>query len=207
MTHNTLKPASNKAKRVRKHCKSKLEGEGLIAWHKEHPLHSGGRPRKHGAYLFLKTGIIPEGKIHLAEMADAAVSRMADDLGGLQNLSGGQVVILREIRQLLVFKFLIDERIMSAGLFKPGPLLELQAPLNGFYLAASNSIQRGCERLGLKKVTAADDLESYLKRNYGKGKDSPAPVIESGKPLTKGKANKRSSIVEASREVKHGKKH
>lgn len=157
------------------------------------------RHRQMGPYSFLRTGIIPPGKEYLAQMADTAISRIADDLGGLQNLSGGQVVILREIRQLLVFKFLIDEKIMSAGLFKPGPLLELQAPLNGFYLAASNSIQRGCERLGLKKVSVADDLESYLQRNYGgsKAKASAAAAAESAKPSSKRAGGKRSIDCES----------
>lgn len=100
-------------------------------------------------------------------MADAAISRMAADLGGLENLSGNQIVILREIRQLMIYKFIVDERIMSEGLFKPGPgPLELQGPLNAFYLSCSNSITRNCGLLGLKKVSIADDLEGYLKRKY-----------------------------------------
>jgi len=181
MTKTALKPASNK----------------------------GGRPRKHGAYLFLRTGIIPEGKNHLAQMADAAISRIADDLGGLQNLSGSQVMILREIRQMLIFKFIVDEKLMIEGIFKPGPgPLELQGPLSAFYLSCSNSITRNCIALGLKKVSIADDLESYLKRNYGKGKakDSSAPVIESVKPLTKGTSKRQrapQTIVDDSGEVNH----
>lgn len=156
----------------------------------------GGRPRKHGAYSFLRTGIIPKGKEPLAAMADAAISRMAHDLGGLENLSGNQIVILREIRQLMIYKFIVDEKIMTEGLFRPGANIELQGPLTAFYLSCSNSITRNCGLLGLKKVSpAADDLAGYLKKQYpgvydvakikgkasaapAKAKQSPEPVIE-----------------------------
>jgi hypothetical protein len=176
-------------------------------------VYKGGRPRKHGAYSFLRTGIIPKGKEHLAQMADAAITRMATDLGGLENLSGNQIVILREIRQLMIYKFIVDEKIMTEGLFKPGANIELQGPLNAFYLSCSNSITRNCGLLGLKKVSpAADDLAGYLKKQYptiydvtqtkGKAAAGPAMAIESGKPLSKRARGKRSSITEASEEVK-----
>lgn len=175
-------------------------------------VYKGGRPRKHGAYSFLRTGIIPEGAEPLAQMADAAISRMATDLGGLENLSGNQVCILREIRQLMIYKFIVDERIMAEGLFKPGTALELVAPLNAFYLSCSNSITRNCGLLGLKKVSpAAEDLAGYLRKQYpavydmqtkGKAAAGPAMAIESIKPLSKRARGKRSSITEASGEVK-----
>jgi len=133
----------------------------------------GGRPRKYGAYSFLRTGAVPAGKEYLGNMADQAILRMADDLaGGLENLSGNQITILREVRQLLIFKFLVDEKLMAEGIFKPGPgPLELQAPLNAFYLSCCNSIIRACGLLGLKKVSVADDLAGYLKRKYPMDKD------------------------------------
>lgn len=185
-------------------------------WHEKHTVHYGGRPRKHGAYSFLRTGIIPKNAEHLAQMADAAISRMAADLGGLENLSGNQVCILREIRQMLIFKFIVDEKLMQEGIFKPGPgPLELQGPLNAFYLSCSNSITRNCGLLGLKKVSpAADDLAGYLKRQYPtiydvtqiKGKASlltpTAKAKQSGKPLTERTANKFESIVDDPGEVK-----
>jgi|GEM_PF-2466853 len=175
-------------------------------------VYKGGRPRKHGAYSFLRTGIIPKGAEPLAQMADAAISRMATDLGGLENLSGNQVCILREIRQLMIYKFIVDERIMAEGLFKPGAALELVAPLNAFYLSCSNSITRNCGLLGLKRVSpAADDLAGYLRKQYpdpgvydvaprasaaaGKAKQSPGTV-------TKQTTNKFESIVDDPGEVK-----
>lgn len=131
------------------------------------PTNKGGRPKKHGAFRFLRTGIVPASKSHLADMADAAIGRMAEDLGGLQSLSGGQVVILREIRQLMIYKFIVDERLMSEGIFRPGPgTFELQGPMNAFYLSCCNSIIRACSLLGLKKVSLSDDLSVYLKKKY-----------------------------------------
>lgn len=126
----------------------------------------GGRPRKYGAYRFLRTGIIPKQKEYIADMADAAIGRIAEDLGGLDNLTGTQIAILREIRQLMIYKFIVDERLMGEGLFKPGANVELQAPLNAFYLSCCNSIIRACSLLGLKKVTSAENLDEYLRRKY-----------------------------------------
>ncbi len=186
MTKNTLKPAPNK----------------------------GGRPRKHGAYLFLRTGIIPKGKEPLAAMADAAISRMAADLGGLENLSGNQIVILREIRQLMIYKFIVDEKIMTEGLFKPGTAgLELQAPLSAFYLSCSNSITRNCGLLGLKKVSpAADDLAGYLKKKYpavydmaqvkGKAAAAPAKEKQSDESMTDDTPAELSAVLGHPREEK-----
>lgn len=173
-------------------------------------VYKGGRPRKHGAYSFLRTGIIPKGAEPLAQMADAAISRMATDLGGLENLSGNQVCILREIRQLMIYKFIVDERIMAEGLFKPGAALELVAPLNAFYLSCSNSITRNCGLLGLKRVSpAADDLAGYLKKKYPtvydvapKASAAPAKAKQSPGTVTNDKANKFESIVDDPGEVK-----
>lgn len=152
-----------------------------------------GRPRKHGAYCFLRTGIIPKGKEYLADMADAAIARMAEDLGGLDHLSGGQVVILREIRQLMIYKFIVDERLMDGGLFSPGPMIELQGPMNAFYLSCCNSIIRACALLGLdRKAGKEEDLERYLKRKYpaieakatpAAAPASPAPSIDDKGPV------------------------
>jgi hypothetical protein len=148
----------------------------------------GGRPRKYGAISFLRTGIVPAGKEHLAEMADAAIKRMADDIGGLDALSGNQIVILREVRQLMIFKFIVDERLMTEGLFKPGTL-ELQGPMNAFYLSCVNSIIRACNLLGLKKVSVADDLESYLARKYSGSQNAPQTTISPG--VSQDKATKK----------------
>lgn len=157
---------------------------------------AGSKRKKYGIRTFLRTGICPPDKHYLEVMADKQILRMADDLGGLAALAGTQITILREIRQLLVLKFLCDEKIMAAGIFKKDSL-ELAGPLNNFYLSCSNSITRNCIALGLRKISGADDtLEGYL-ANYErkhKAKDSSAPVIEAGEPLTKGTTKKRSAL-------------
>ena len=57
------------------------------------------------------------------------------------------------------------------------------APLNGFYLAASNSIVRNCERLGLKRISPVDSMEKYLE-----AKASAAAAVKTPDALTKGAA-------------------
>ena len=139
----------------------------------------GGRPHKYGIHSFLRTGIVPPGKEYLAEMADAAIKRSADDRGGLDTLSGNEIIVLREIRQMMIYKFIVDERLMSEGLFKPGTF-ELQGPMNAFYLSCVNSIIRGCNLLGLKKVSGGDSWDQMIRKRYAKpassGSGDPVPV-------------------------------
>lgn len=118
-----------------------------------------GLPPKHGGSLWLKRGVLPPGKRHITRAVDAILAEYQRDLGG--DLSAGQKIIMQLIRRQLVYLLLADEWLDA----QPSVVTvkgEILAPLGAFYLAASNSIQRACEKLGLRRVNPVESLEGYL---------------------------------------------
>jgi hypothetical protein len=114
---------------------------------------------KHGGITWLRRGVLPPGKRHVTRAVDAIMAEYQQDLGG--DLSAAQKIILQLIRRQLVYLLLCDEWLdaQPSVVTKRGEIL---APLGSFYMAATNSIQRACERLGMKRVSVADNLEAYL---------------------------------------------
>lgn len=141
-----------------------------------------GGPTKHGGALWLRRGVLPPGKRHVTRAVDAILAEYQQDLGG--DLSAGQKIIMQLIRRQLVYLLLCDEWLdaQPSVVTKRGEIL---APLGTFYLAASNSIQRACEKLGMKRVSVADDLETYLTQKSRQaalqGEKSPAKGKRPGK--------------------------
>lgn len=137
---------------------------------------------KHGGRLWLKRGVLPPGKRHITRAVDAILAEYQQDLGG--DLSAGQKIIMQLVRRELVYLLLCDEwldaqpRIVTAR-------GEVLAPLGTFYLACSNSVQRACEKLGLRRVSIADNLEEYLARKSRQaapqGESSPAAPSRQGR--------------------------
>jgi len=127
----------------------------------------------------LHTGILPKGKKHIARLIDGVINEMVMDLGGEQEITASQKIIIANIRQLLVFLGLVNEWILKQPsiINKKGDML---SPLSGFYLAASNSIVRNCERLGMKRIDPIDSLEKYLA-----SKASATATIETPEPSSK----------------------
>jgi len=136
--------------------------------------------KSHGGKLFLKTGILPKGKLHIGRLVDGVISEMILDLGGEQEITASQKIIISAIRQNLIFLMLVNEWIAAQPSLvdKSGQVL---SPLNNFYLACQNSVTRNCRELGMKRIGPADSLESYLA-----AKASAAAAAESGEPMTKG---------------------
>jgi hypothetical protein len=157
---------------------------------------------KHGGSRFMKTGILPKGKLHIARLIDGIISELIFDLGGDAEITASQKIIVSAIRQNLIFLALINEWLATQPniIDKAGQVL---GPLSGFYLACQNTVTRNCRELGLRRVNPADDLQGYLTRTYGK--DKPAQGIglgiESGKTLTPKTAKKRSSPTSQPGEV------
>ena len=141
-----------------------------------------GGPAKHGAALWLRRGVLPAGKRHITRAVDSILAEYQQDLGG--DLSAAQKIIMQLIRRQLVYLLLCDEWLdaQPSVVTKRGEIL---APLGTFYLAASNSIQRACERLGMKRVSIADNLETYLKNKAQAAQDGqtlPATSPRQGQP-------------------------
>ena len=116
---------------------------------------------KHGAIAFMRTGVIPKRKLHIARAVDAAISEMILDLGGEGEITASQKIIISTIRQNLVFLGLVNEWIAR----QPGIVNEkgeMLSPLNGFYLACQGAVTRNCRELGLKRVNPMQSLEGYL---------------------------------------------
>lgn len=116
----------------------------------------------HGGKAFLKTGVLPAGKEHIAQLVDGIVAEYVEDLGGEQHITAPQQIILQQIRQQLVFLRLVDEWIAQQPniIRDNGQMLH---PLGAFYLAASNNVVRYCRELGLRRVHPATlTMEQYL---------------------------------------------
>jgi hypothetical protein len=132
-----------------------------------------GQAPTHGAALWLRRGVLPAGKRHITRAVDAILAEYQRDLGG--DLSAGQKIIMQLIRRELVYLLLCDEWLDA----QPCVVTikgEILAPLGSFYLACSNSVQRACEKLGLTRVSIADDLEGYLtKKAAGSPQDGQTP--------------------------------
>lgn len=144
---------------------------------------------KHGGQAFLKTGILPKGKLHIARLVDGVTNEMIQDLGGEDEITASQKIIVSAIRQNLIFLMLINEWIAAQpSIIDKGQVL---APLSGFFLACQNAVTRNCRELGFKRFGPADSLEKYLE-----AKSLAAAAAEPGEPLTKDKASKFESIVD-----------
>ena len=126
----------------------------------------------HGGVRFLKTGVLPAGKEHIARMVDGIVAEYVEDLGGEQHITAAQQIILQQIRQQLVFLRLVDEWIAQ----QPGIVDDrgrMLGPLCAFYLATSNNVVRYCRELGLRRVhPGALTMEQYLD---AKARDAEEP--------------------------------
>ncbi len=116
---------------------------------------------KHGGKRFLRTGILPKGKLHVGRLVDGVITEMIQDLGGEEEITASQKIIIAAIRQNLIFLRLIDEWLaQQPSIVRKGG--QMVGPLNNFYLSCQNSVTRNCRELGFKRVGPIDSLEKYL---------------------------------------------
>ena len=152
-----------------------------------------GGPVTHGALQYWQKGILPKGQKKLAAYADEIIQGIILDLGGQESMTMAQGVLLGQLKKCLIFQMIVDRWLAKPGREFIDAAGNLPPVMSAFYLAVMNNAVRFCRDLGLERKAPADTLESYLAGKYGKAKDSPAPVIESGKPLTKGAGRNLSS--------------
>lgn len=149
----------------------------------------------HGGIRFLKTGILPKGKLHIARLVDSVINEMIADLGGESEITASQKIIISAIRQNLIFLSLVNEWLAQQPsiIDVKGDIL---SPLNGFYLACQNTVTRNCRELGLKRVSPVDSFEKYLA-----SKAKAADTAISGESLTTKTPGEIQAIVGQSGEV------
>lgn len=132
-----------------------------------------GKKIMHGGIRFLRTGVLPKGKLHIGRLVDGIIVEMIDDLGGEAEISASQKIIISTIRQNLVFLGLVNEWIVKQPSIIDGKG-EMLSPLNGFYLACQNTVTRNCRELGLKRVRPIQSLESYLEAKTKEAHSEPS---------------------------------
>jgi hypothetical protein len=124
----------------------------------------------HGGKLWLKHGVLPVGKKRIGREVDQIMGQMAQDLGGPGEITAAQRVLLSVIRQDLIYLALVSEWANAQPHLVDGKG-EVLGALGGFFLAAQGVVTRNCEKLGLRRVSPVQSLETYLA-----GKVAASPV-------------------------------
>jgi len=125
------------------------------------------RPGTHGAAAYWRRGILPEGSERLAAIVDNLILEYVKDLGGAEQITAGQSLILNQIKRCLTFQMLVDTWLSKPGLQIVNNAGQVPPVLSNLYVAIMNSVVRYTRELGLKRVSpAADDLAGYLRKQY-----------------------------------------
>jgi len=132
----------------------------------------------HAGYRYLKTGEMPDEHKDIQDYLDGLRAEMVNDLGGESLITSGQNIILDQIIKLSGFCALVERHVLRTGAIieiknKAGEVsdLKMSGPLNGFYLAAMNTIKRNIELLKLhepRSFERASEFEQFIARE---GKD------------------------------------
>jgi len=136
------------------------------------------RPIKHGAIRFWKRGIVPQNMNGAVKIIDALIAEYTNELGGQEELTSGQSVILNQLRRCLVFQAIADQWLSQPGLKIISNAGRIPPMLDAFYLSVMNSSVRFCRELGLKRVSEQGKWSKVLAAREatlateGKGKAS-----------------------------------
>lgn len=122
---------------------------------------------KHGGYAFLTRGKLPENRKYILKFLTAARENLIKDLGPTEeDLTAAHIILIDRIITKLGVVRCIEEHIRDSTVIKGD---RLSPCLRESYLAYNNSIRLDLQSLGIdKRVDEALDLQSYLKKNYGK---------------------------------------
>ncbi|MFH2108151.1 MAG: hypothetical protein ABII93_05720 [Chrysiogenia bacterium] len=133
---------------------------------------------KHGGIKFLRTGVVPVGMRHIVDAVEKIVDEIIDDLGGPQEITGTQKVLIGAIKTDLIFLGIVTDWLQKQPsiIDKAGQMLP---PLNSF-LAYQNTVTRNCRELGLKRVKPLLSMEGYLeaKATEAHGEQTEKPTSE-----------------------------
>lgn len=110
---------------------------------------SKGRPKVvHGGFSFLTTGRLPEHRVSLQRYLSASRNGLIEDLGGEENLSTQELILIDRCISLLGCIRCVEEFCKERGVFKGD---ELQPSLGKHYISFTNSLKQILALLGLKK--------------------------------------------------------
>ncbi len=138
---------------------------------------SKGRPKVvHGGFSFLTTGRLPEHRVSLQRYLSASRNGLIEDLGGEENLSTQELILIDRCISLLGVLRCIEEFVREQGVFKGD---ELQPSLGKHYISFTNSLKQILALLGLRK----QDIEELSPLEYIKQYDEQK-AQESGEKTT-----------------------
>lgn len=146
----------------------------------EAKLPRGGQRQTHGGYSFLTTGRLPEHRTYIRRYLTACRQGLINDLGGEENLSTAQAILIDRIISKLGCVRCIEEHSRETSVMVGN---NLAPALKASYLAYSNSIRLDLQALGIgsndkgKEITPEDQailIKADLKTNEDNGKISPS---------------------------------
>jgi len=110
---------------------------------------SKGRPKVvHGGYSYLVSGRLPQHRAHLLRYLSASRNGLIEDLGGEENLSAQEMILVDRCTSLLGVLRCIEEYCKEKGVFKGE---SLQPSLGKHYISFTNSLKQILALLGLRK--------------------------------------------------------
>lgn len=129
-----------------------------------------GRKKRHGGFTYLSTGRLPEHRKYIEKYLTAAREGLICDLGSSEeDLSTAQIILIDRIISKLGITRCIEEHVGEDSVMKGN---DLAPSLKASYLAYSNSIRLDLLALGIErsKVREDSDIQSYVRKKYGKEK-------------------------------------
>lgn len=128
----------------------------------EAKLPRGGQCQTHGGYSFLVHGRLPEHRTYIRRYLTACRQGLINDMGGEENLSTAQAILIDRIISKLGCIRCIEEHTREGSVMVGQ---ELAPALKCSYLAFSNSIRLDLQALGIdrnetgREITPQDQAE------------------------------------------------
>jgi hypothetical protein len=122
-----------------------------------------GRPRKHGGFVYLQTGEIPERMTHIRQYISDIREGLILDIAGAENhLTTAQRVLIDRTIILIGVCRCIEEWVKNTGVFVNG---KMEPSLSEKYIAFQNSIRLNLDKLGIDKREKDEpmDLQEYIR--------------------------------------------
>ena len=126
-----------------------------------------GRPRKHGGYVFMKTGILPERMTHIRIYLSNVRERLIHDIAEKESgLTAAQQVLIDRTITLIGVCRCIEEYVKHTGVFVDG---KLEDSLGTNYISFQNAVRLNLDKLGIEKRSdEVLDLNKYIEEKDNK---------------------------------------
>lgn len=123
-----------------------------------------GRPKKHGGYVFMKTGMLPERMTHIRAYLSGVREGLIHDIARDESkLTTAQRVLIDRTITLIGVCRCIEEYVKNTGLFVDG---KIEDSMRDNYISFQNSIRLNLDKLGIdKRVEDMVDPLEYIQGN------------------------------------------